>query len=195
MTQKEIINLINKKRKTIGDVRKKINKELDNRYVAEINKIIKRAINDFYGTFKPDFYKRKYSLRTMYKVTSENGNVNMTFKGSFSKVSHRLDNEKIFDLVFMEGYHGGAKGIHPSKVESWGEHPSTGTPYWRRPPKPWEDEEGKLHPPYTEWGRKAKQDESPMERIEKALEIYYEKKEPLIQNEVIDIELEKWLLR
>lgn len=180
MTPTEFIEFLNKKRKEINKLTKMVNNELDIRYTKDLNKIIKRAISDFYSSYKPRYYKRKYSLKYMYKVTSENGVIDMDFDGEHSFAYHRLDNDKLFNLVFIEGWHGGAKYIKDSKVEEWGMHPDPGTPYWRTP-----------HPDYTEWGYRAENSESPMERIDKAL-MSYETKIESIQDKILDKKIDEW---
>ena len=177
-TKKEIIENMIKNYKTIV---KDVNSELDKIYVRDLNKIIKRAINDFYGTFKPKYYKRKYSLKYMYNVTSKNGFIDMDFSGEYANAQHRLGNDELFNLVFIGGYHGGAKSIADNKIEKWGMHPKEGVPYWRTP-----------YPNYTEWGYPAKQDVSPMERIDDALNTY-EKQLPSIQDEVLIKVFRKWM--
>lgn len=192
MTREELIKRLNENRNTVDSFLNKVNKEIENRFEKDVNKIIKRAINDFYESYKPKYYRRKYSLRHMYKLTVGNGVYVIDYDSKYTFAKHRAENEYIFDLVFMEGWHGGAPDIDESKVEIWGEHPSPGTPYWRRPPRPWEDDEGYQHPPYTEWGREAKQDEPPIERIDKAIDSY-EKEFKTIRKEIFKKEFKKWL--
>ena len=192
MTREEKIAWLKKKEKQLNTLTKNINKELDIKYTKDINKIIKKAINDFYSTYRPKYYKRKWSLKYMYDFKSTKGDILLDFDAKYTRAHHRVDNDYIFNLVFMQGYHGGAPSIAADKVDRWGEHPDTGVPYWRFPPKPWEDENGEMQPPYTEWGRKAKQDKSPMDRINEALD-KYEEDMPGIQRDIIKKELKSWL--
>lgn len=178
MTRNEIINYMIKNSKAIV---KQINSELDKVYEKDLNKIIKRAIDDFYHTYKPKYYNRQYSLKYMYKVTSKDGFIDMDFSTDYWHGNHRLGNEELFNLVFIEGWHGGARNIDSSKIEQWGEHPEEGVPYWRTP-----------HPNYTQWGYRAKNDLSPMERIDKALKVY-EGKISSIQDGVLIKEFSKWM--
>lgn len=192
MTKAELIERLKKKINTSDSFLEKTNKKIEERFEKDVNKIIKRAISDFYDSYKPRYYKRKYSLKYMYKLTIKNGEYTIKYSHKYTYAKHRADNKYIFDLVFMKGYHGGAPSIAADKVDRWGEHPNTGIPYWRYPPKPWEDENGEMQPPYTEWGRKAEQSDPPVQRIDEAVDAY-EEKFKTIRREIFKEEFVKWL--
>lgn len=197
--REELEKFLNNKRKDLKNLKKQIHKELDKKYTKDLTRITNRAIDAFYSAYKPKYYKRKYSLRYMYKIESKNGKVSMNFGGKYTTAKHGhggkiLDNEYIFNLSFIEGWHGGAKDIRPDKIERWGEHPETGIPYWRTPPMPWEDDNGEMQPPYTEWGIRAFNSKSPNEIIDEKLKEYKDKLSD-IQNNIIDAEIERWFFK
>ena len=71
-----------------------------------------------------------------------------------------FDNESalkkvLFDQAFMEGWHGGAKKINEGKADRWGQHPSTGTPYYRAPGFAKSPHGGMVWHKYGKWGKRA----------------------------------------
>lgn len=72
----------------------------------------------------------------------------------------------LFEQAFSEGWHGGAKTINDptyggEPAETWGYHPSPGTPYYRKPGwVTYSDGERKRHQ-YAKWGRRAKKMSTP----------------------------------
>lgn len=175
MTLEQIIEkLENPPRHEMELMAQKIGKELKPICQKDIKKIINRCISDFYHTYKPKYHKRSYSLRYMYKIKATSDCITINYSPRFTTVRHRAPKSYIFDIVFMQGYHGGATDISASKIQKWGEHPDPGTPYWRTP-----------HPEYTSWGIPAKQDESPRNRIRDALNEYQNGKLQEHQVEII----------
>lgn len=186
MTREELIKRLVENRNNAASFLDSVNKKIEKRFEKDVNKVIKRAINDFYRTFKPDYYKRKYSLRSMYKLTIKDGEYTIDYSHKYTDKTHRASNEYIFNLVFVKGWHGGAPGIADHKVEQWREHPNPGIPYWRLPPP------GGDNVPYTDWGRRAKQDKPPIERIDEAVDAYEEEFKS-IRKQIFKEELIKWL--
>lgn len=198
-------------RTQVGKLVKTLNKQLDYMYKKEIEeKIIKKAIEDFYDDYPPHLYKRKYSLRKAYKFTVKNGCYTIDFNYRYMKKHHRASNAYIYNLAFISGYHGGATSISEKKINKWdnlginNRHPSPakyyggdipisgGTPYYRTPPKPGVDENGVWRPKYYQWGEPAEKSEPPFKKIIKEIHEYEktipDKKKIMFKNEFI-----KWL--
>ena len=192
MTITEFKKFLEQKLKEADAIEAKIDAKIVERYTNDLNKIIKKAINEFYGSYTPKYYKRKYSLKYMYNIKSGKNQITIDCDPKYTFAKHRLGNEEIYDLVFRSGYHGGAWGIAEEKIPMWGEHPDPGTPYYRTPAIGWVDEEtGEEHRRFEFWAYRAKSSKSPLERIQEGV-AEYEKTMEDILDEVIDEELEKW---
>ena len=154
---------------------KQIGIELETQCQKDITKLIKRAIDDFYHTYKPKYYKRKYSLKYMFRVNgTRDGSLEIEYGGELSYAHHHESNDTIFDVVFVQGYHGGS----PYGVD----RPAPGIPYWRTP-----------YPHFTEWGIQAKPDKSPMDRKTEKLNKYKDGRLIELQNEKIKQAYMNWL--
>lgn len=81
------------------------------------------AVDNFYSDYDPIIYGRNYSLGNILGTEVGDDYAEISFEESNMTV-FRNGNSGLYDLVFKEGWHGGAKS---------GEgHPREGTPYWRR---------------------------------------------------------------
>ena len=146
----------------------------DYQYTA-IEKIFQDAVTDFYNGYTPTVYNRRgdtgsksgglYDLfnpeRNNYGVLVLNEPLyNELFDPSMMHGGRNGADVGLYSLVFVEGWHGGAKSIDEGKTKKYGKHPSPGTPYYRKP-----------HPYYKHWGRQAKKESvSPYEKIVNELE-------------------------
>lgn len=90
-----------------------------------------KRIFGFLCSYEPIFYKRTGDLKNVFKVKIDikNQTFELIFDSAFMKNSHRALNSCIFDISFMQGWHGGAATISSNKIEKYGKHPSEGTPY------------------------------------------------------------------
>ena len=135
-------------------------------------KKLKEALEDaaryeiarWYAEYDPHLYNRQRGLYHAYKITTDVFSYDIEFGPEFmdeAGINHRATNEYIYNLAFMEGYHGGAKYVRDGKVQRGSEpHPNPGTPYWRTPA-------GK----YTHWFEDpAPMGESPYERVNRAMD-------------------------
>lgn len=190
MTKKQVVQYIINNADALAD---DINQQLFDVYEKDLHRLIKKSITDFYKSYSPRYYKRKYSLKNMYEIKRNKKSMSVNFGDSYTNKTHRVSNDYIYETVFKEGWHGGAKSIASEKSKLWGGHPDPGTPYWRKPPKPWEDEYGNEHPPYTEWGAMASSSLSPWERINRVFDMYISNNVPVIKQEIIKKELLKWI--
>ena len=129
---------------------------------AKITEIFNNAVDIFYSSYKPKYYSRQHSLYDVLSLeTDEHGMVVAQEPDYFNILDpsqiqpDRNGGSSLFQTVFIEGYHGGAKGISGSKSDVWGEHPDPGVPYYRRPGKvKYHDGTRKWHR-YGKWGRRA----------------------------------------
>ena len=143
---------------------------------AKIANIFHEAIESFYAAYTPHVYKRTYSLYKLLEMSLDERGI-VEYDSALDLVDRekmhldRSGNNSLFDTVFLEGWHGGAKSISPQKESTWGEHPSTGTPYYRARgmvqypdnPRP------KMHR-YGRWGRVAFRSKAPYEIFSEALD-------------------------
>lgn len=109
-------------------------------YAKKIEKDIeeksKEAIDYFYADYPdPKVYKRVYSMgstHTSYmfksRIKETDEGYRLTFEYSADQMTgeHRCTNDLIFDQAFMEGFHGGYKGIMFGGIEV----PHRSTPPW-----------------------------------------------------------------
>lgn len=88
-----------------------------------------RVIDEFYDDYKPDYYKRTYGMKNLFRPSIkkiENGYyVEFTYSMDYLTTKHRSD-EAVFDGSFVHGWHGGKF--------AWG-HLKKETP--RMWPSPW----------------------------------------------------------
>lgn len=141
MRTRDIISVINNLKKAKAQL-EKMNKVYPKRYVEELYLIGDEVITQWYSSYDPFFYDRRGSLYEMFEVKLDGTNYIVKFNndnlGGFE--------EYIYNLTFIEGYHGGARG---------GEnHPKDGVPYWRTP-----------YPFFSRWGRPALRSFSPYYRM------------------------------
>lgn len=105
-----------------------------NRQIAPIlykkaKSICMEAVDAYYASYSPHLYNRTESLYDAYDIGIRNGTELVFLVGAdLMSGSHRVSNEYIYNTMFEEGWHGGAK--------SGDGHPNPGTPYWRTPSSP-----------------------------------------------------------
>ena len=96
--------------------------------------ICENAVDAFYSDYSPHMYHRKGSLYEAYKVEiNRKGDFSFQLGHEFMTKQHRVDNEYIYDYMFVLGWHGGANGGegHPDLNIS---DPKRRRLYWRQPP-------------------------------------------------------------
>jgi hypothetical protein len=126
---------------------------------SKIRKIHETAIDEFYMSYRPMFYKeRRGSLYDTLIFERKGNRLRGGFEPSVMKYrdgSGGREND-LYDIVFRKGYHGGAKN------DKNGGHPNPGIPYWRTP-----------YPKYNKWGKPAEIAEiSPLERFKEKINEY-----------------------
>lgn len=104
-----------------------------------IEDTFRQAVGTFYSSYDPGDYKRKYGLYEVLDLKyNENGTVKFTEPGyddlyDGSKMhANRSGGNNLFNDVFIEGYHGGARSINANAAKIWGQHPNPGVPYYRK---------------------------------------------------------------
>lgn len=119
--------------------KKNIEKEIAEFLAKDILEDVKRAytqiINNWYASYSPSIYDRKETLKDTGKFIL-NGSKITIYASSDPMNGHRLDNDRLFKLTMLQGYHGGA----------W----HNGTPMYRGPV-----------PSYYMWTRPAEKTFSP----------------------------------
>ena len=102
-------------------------------------KICKSAVDSYYNDYDPmkhGKYRRKYSLYEAYHVGIRGKKFVFELGDELMTSRHRVSNEYIYEMMFQEGWHGGANKIAEDKIDRWLPHPDPGVPYWRYPGKP-----------------------------------------------------------
>lgn len=191
MTETEYNNILNDCISNISIITNELIRKYTKIAADEIRELCRQAVSNFYSLYDPHYYRRTDSLRKAFKISfDENeGILKVDYSPDYMPDTHRAPTDYIFDIAFVEGYHGGSSKIAPEKEGKWGKHPNTGEMYWRQPPLVY----GVRHP-YTKWGRPAEQSVSPylyiqegfpiLEReINNRLQTEYNKK----MNKIVDI--------
>lgn len=137
--------------KKVAEIKPKIKLEFGVYQQGVINNIFKEVVDEYYAAYTPDIYEREFGLYKVLsiKVDSSGEIANDTYEDFFDKYAMHPDRrgayswdnnrfESLFDLTFMQGYHGGA----PDSED--GTHPLPGVPHYRTP-----------HPYYSHWGEAA----------------------------------------
>ena len=145
--------------------------------------ICENAVDAFYSDYSPHMYHRKGSLHETYKVEiNKKGDFSFQLGHEFMTKQHRVDNEYIYDYMFVLGWHGGANGgkNHPDINIS---EPKERRLFWRQPPPG--NKEGEK--PYTRWDdnpatRMRSYNEAPYQRIKREWNNY-------IKNELEDMQM------
>lgn len=127
----------------------KMEEKYSKKVKKELEEVGKRVIDDWYSDYIPNSYHRLGSLYRAFKVTVKNGSFVVDFSSEYMKrYKHTTGkktadiNEYIFDISFLQGWHGGAnKGLG---------HPLEGIPYYREP-----------YPYYSRWYLMSELSESP----------------------------------
>lgn len=89
----------------------------------ELEEKFEHCVDMFYKAYSPNKYVRTESLYYGYKI--KRGKLSLSWEWDAKYLPngwHRVDNDYLFDLTFMRGYHGGA-----DKGEG---HPQPGIPWY-----------------------------------------------------------------
>lgn len=134
-----------------------------------LSRIFTEAVQSFYDDYTPTRHTRHRSLFNLLDVkTDEYGQV-LSHDSLFldlydrTKMTQGRKGNDLFQTVFVEGWHGGAKGIAPDLEPYWGAHPNPGIPHYRR--RGWAIAPGstkKRMYKYGRWGRRAEQAKTPI---------------------------------
>lgn len=154
MANNNINNVIEQIKKDLMERAEKTMVQAKKEFIPVLKHKVERcwvsAINNYYMDYDQDYYKRKYDFYDMLR-TNIDANGDLIIKVSSDELQeHRVDNDYIFKVMFLGGWHGGAThGVDP-----WGNvHPNdgTGTPYWRS--GRFINDKGERS--YSRWGRRA----------------------------------------
>lgn len=113
-----------------------VNDEFGPQQNAIITRLFNEAIDQFYESYSPKQYTRRYDLYDLLAIhyNDDTGLVDYDDVADLIDSDRmpldRRGNNTLFESVFLEGYHGGATDIYHDE-DIYGEHPSPGTPYWR----------------------------------------------------------------
>lgn len=106
-------NKIEKLVNSIETAAKKTNSEILIKATPEIESASRFAVEDWYMAFNPNSYERTESLLHVYDVQPFVGEINVHLS-SDELGGHRASNDYIYNLAFIQGWHGGAfQGFPP----------------------------------------------------------------------------------
>lgn len=180
ITLDQLIANAKEMKKDIAKTKNNANKVLYEAYADDIKGLLDQAVQEFYDSYTPHSgYKRKKDLFNAYEVSVKNGYLSIKTGAQFMKKRHRADNDYIYNMAFVSGWHGGAPYINDLEDSVWGvPHPNPanyyggddpidgGDLYWRTPMKPKEIR-------YSNWYHEpAAKSFSPLERIKELLSDY-----------------------
>ena len=104
--------------------------EISEKYAEELreklNIIAESTIEDFYDDYIPSGYRRIYDIYNTYKIDVELDQFEIVWDIDYSPDYMKYHDglkEYLFDIVFMQGWHGGA--------DKGSGHPEPGTPWYR----------------------------------------------------------------
>ena len=104
-----------------------INERLAKIQYDKAKQLSKEAIDMFYGSYGPNLYQRTGSLYDIFdiEITGDNG---FRFSITSDLMGWHRSNEAVFQIDFIEGYHGGRKWRTPPTIDgqTWGNHPIIG---------------------------------------------------------------------
>lgn len=98
--------------------------EIDVQFATDIREMMEYAAQEFYEDYTPRTYKRKGSMDEFYNVVVTDTASWVELGEEFSDTKHSVNNEYIFETMFIEGWHGGA--------DDGDFHPDPGTPWYRK---------------------------------------------------------------
>ena len=101
---------------SIENAKNKTNEEIPQKAAPEIEKAARTAVEDWYMAYQPVSYERTESLLHVYDVKPQTGLVNVHLS-SDELGGHRVSSDYIYNLMFLQGWHGGAlhDGFPPLK--------------------------------------------------------------------------------
>lgn len=138
-----------------------MNKKYPQKYYNTAYEVCDTVITKWYSSYSPIIYDRVGSLYDMFKVRINGTKLLVDIDGEgLSGLS-----EYLYNLTFVEGYHGGAKSgtsyyrsPQGTKLMAF-PHPQPGVPYWKTP-----------IPEFYRWGRPAVRSFSPYYKIRETLD-------------------------
>lgn len=143
----------------------------------KITEIFNNAIAAFYNAYQPITYQRTHSLYNLLQLPLDDRGL-VDFEDAMDLIDKtkihpdRSGGTSLFDTVFLEGWHGGAKTISSDKSAVWGTHPNPGVPYYRTRGMVTYPDSGvtKSHR-YGKWGGVAFRSQSPYQLFNTQLQI------------------------
>lgn len=162
-----------------------------------IKQLFNDAVNKFYSSYTPSQYERTWGLYDVLSISQ-----NSFGEVIYDDIQDILDPSRmhtdrkggdLFEKVFMHGWHGGAEGIN-SNEEMWGNHPSPGTPYYRKPGFITLPDGTRVWHRWGQWGKRAVKTTPPADILydslvraeygdlrEHAKEIFYRHNDEMVQ--------------
>ena len=175
--------------KQVAEIKEKLAKDMAKKQDAVYEKLFKKVIKNYYAAYDPKFYKRlagnnsgglfevldlpddettdRSTVGVMSLVDGGQMSISKYEDGGF--VSEQAPAE-LFRTTFELGYHGGATKIKKGKAKVWGEHPSPGTPFWRKGGVVTAKNGKKIRHRWARWHVAAFQSEAPKDLFESAIQ-------------------------
>lgn len=107
--------------KALMKAAKETDKTFPKKVEKELKETYKSVIREWYDSYDPTSYRRKYRLTDMFEVKSRTGSVKYRFHTD--DVDYGGKEDYIYSIAMMGGWHGGA--------DRGAGHPNPGTPWYR----------------------------------------------------------------
>lgn len=151
-------------KQNLDKIAEMVSKDLAEAQEKDVKRIFNEAVEDYYDNYNPTVYGR--DSKGLYDLLVFESDETGSYAGYdpdnigydwFRKDG--INNESgfkqyLYDITFLQGYHGGADKIAANKEEKYGVHPSPGTPWYRRPVGY-----------YIDWGIRSQKDSVPPVKI------------------------------
>lgn len=209
MDSRSFLNtLISECNKDLDSADKDAKREFGEWQKDHLRRVFNKSVTEFYSKYKPKGYNRRgdtssetgglYDLFELSGLDSDG--VIMDFQDDYSELynqarmhSGRKGYDGLYQLVFVEGYHGGSKSIADSKVDDWGAHPEPDVPHYRA--RGFAKKYHRFYK-YARWGRRAEQSTPPKELVEENMSEFFpemDEKWKSIKKEYEDKKFEEFL--
>ena len=139
----------NKVVETYNDLKKNLLKRALRDAYNAFKRISRNAVEDWYASYHPRYYKRTYDLKHIPKaeIYEKKQEVRWEFNPENLRYWHRIikksgseGKQYLYRNSFVEGWHGGADWLGNNPAPGYEEpHPKPGVPYWRTPMYPEDD--------------------------------------------------------
>lgn len=178
MFYRDAMNWFNDLLNTLAEISEKYADDLR----EKLNIIAESTIEDFYDDYTPSGYRRVYDMYNTYKINVELDEFEIVWDIDYDPnymQYHGGLNDYLFDIVFMQGWHGGA--------DQGPGHPQPGIPWYRNMALINQSGENyDNYDPHIFWLRRAERSAAPYEVMIDKIDKYIDQWERQYVDEVKD---------